>query len=103
MDPLLDGILITEAFQNMAQECEKEKQHMDSFHLYEYTQIRHQERLEQALNQQPGELAPSLIWRMIAFARRVIKTALSVRVSFVVRTQADPQSRPLTEPDMCID
>jgi hypothetical protein len=102
MDPLVTGIIIHKSIQQRAQHDTKEKPHMDPYMLYEYTKIRHDERLEQAASWKRGEAAPSLLWRIFALAGRTLKTLLAVRVTLTVHT-ADASRRTLTEPDMCID
>jgi hypothetical protein len=100
MDPLIIAVLMTEYLRKLEQEMDKEAQHMDPFHLYQYTKIRHEERLQSAANWQ-GESEPSFIWRAVAAARRTISTLLAVRVTLTVHT-AD-RRRSVTEPDVCIE
>lgn len=74
---------------------------MDPFTLYQYTKIRHEERLKAAESWQHGETAPSLLWRVFAAAQRMFRALLAVRVTLTVHTAH--RRRHATEPDMCIE
>ena len=100
VEPIVIAALTTEHMRNMEREIGKETHDMEPFTLYEYSRIRHAERLEWAMNQRPGETKSSLFWRMVAAAQRAIRMLLAVRVTLTVHTA---RRRSITEPDMCIE